>query len=55
MLREFLSENREELIERCRLKVTTRRAPRATPRERSHGVPLFLNQLMEVFPRAVRL
>ena len=55
MLREFLSENREELIERCRFKVTMRRAPRATPRELSHGVPLFLNQLMEVFPRAVRL
>ena len=55
MLREFLSENREELIERCRFKVTMRRAPRATPRELSHGVPLFLDQLMEVFPRAVPL
>ena len=55
MLREFLSENREELIERCRLKVTMRRAPRATPRELSHGVPLFLDQLMEVFPRAIHL
>ena len=55
MLREFLSENREELIERCRLKVTMRRAPKATPHELSHGVPLFLDQLMEVFPRAVRL
>src|SRR6478672_2397122 len=52
MLREFLSENREELIERCRFKVTMRRAPRATPRELSHGVPLFLDQLIEVFPRA---
>src|SRR6185369_8702405 len=55
MLREFLSENREELIERCRFKVTMRRAPRATPRELSHGVPLFLDQLIEVFPRAIRL
>src|SRR6185312_12817153 len=55
MLREFLSENREELIERCRLKVTMRRAPKATPHELSHGVPLFLDQLMEVFPRAVRM
>jgi hypothetical protein len=53
MLRDFLSENREELIERCRFKVTMRRAPRATPRELSHGVPLFLDQLMEVFPRVV--
>ena len=55
MLREFLSENREELIERCRFKVTMRRAPRATPRELSHGVPLFLDQLMDVFPHAARL
>jgi hypothetical protein len=52
MLREFLSENREELIERCRFKVRMRRAPRATPRELSHGVPLFLDQLMEVFPHS---
>ena len=52
MLREFLSENRGELIERCRFKVTMRRAPRATPRELSHGVPLFLDQLMEVLPGA---
>ena len=55
MLREFLSENREELINRCRLKVTMRRAPKATPRELSHGVPLFLDQLMEVFPHTARL
>ena len=55
MLREFLSENREELIERCRFKVRMRRAPRATPRELSHGVPLFLDQLLEVFPHAARL
>ncbi|HUQ28283.1 MAG TPA: HAMP domain-containing sensor histidine kinase [Usitatibacter sp.] len=52
MLREFLAENREDLIERCRLKVAMRRAPRATPRELSHGVPHFLDQLMEVFPPA---
>jgi signal transduction histidine kinase len=51
MLREFLNENREELIERCRLKVTMRRAPRATPRELTHGVPLFLDQLIDIFPR----
>jgi signal transduction histidine kinase len=53
MLREFLGENREELIQRCRFKVTMRRAPRATPRELSHGVPLFLDQLIEVFPQSV--
>ncbi len=52
MLREFLSHNRDELIERCRFKVAMRRAPRATPRELSHGVPLFLDQLTEVFARS---
>jgi len=52
MLREFLTDNREELIERCRSKVAMRRAPRATPRELSHGVPLFLDQLIQVFPRS---
>ena len=55
MLRDFLSDNRAELIERCRFKVTMRRAPRATPRELSHGVPLFLDQLMEVFPKTAFL
>ena len=50
MLHEFLSDNRAELIERCRTKVAMRRAPRATAQELSHGVPLFLEQLIEVFP-----
>ncbi len=53
MLRQFLSDNREELIERCRFKVAMRRAPRATPQELSHGVPLFLTQLTEVFAESV--
>lgn len=48
MLQQFLRNNRSELIERCRFKVAMRRAPHATPRELSHGVPLFLDQLTEV-------
>lgn len=47
MLREFLSANRTELIKRCRAKVSLRPAPRATPQEVEHGIPLFLDQLVE--------
>jgi signal transduction histidine kinase len=46
MLQEFLSKNRETLIDRCRSKVATRRAPRATEQELCYGVPLFLDQLI---------
>lgn len=48
MLHDFLKANRPELIERCRAKVAGRRAPRATPAELEHGVPLFLSQLIEM-------
>lgn len=47
MLHEFLSENREELIRRCRAKVSKRAAPPVTALELEHGVPLFLEQLVE--------
>jgi signal transduction histidine kinase len=50
MLREFLTANRSELINRCRARVASRRAPRATPAELEHGVPLFLEQLIEMLP-----
>ena len=46
MLQEFLSKNRETLIGRCRSKVATRRAPRATEQELCYGIPLFLDQLI---------
>ena len=45
MLHEFLVHNRSELIERCRAKVARRRAPRPTPAELEHGIPIFLDQL----------
>lgn len=45
MLDEFLRSNRSQLVDRCRAKVSSRRAPRATPKELEHGVPLFLDQL----------
>ncbi|HWI36171.1 MAG TPA: hypothetical protein VNU64_06940 [Burkholderiales bacterium] len=47
MLHEFLSSNREELIRRCRAKVRKRAAPPVSELELEHGVPLFLEQLVE--------
>ncbi len=46
MLHDFLSSNRDELIRRCRAKVSKRDAPPVTPLELEHGVPLFLEQLV---------
>lgn len=45
-LHEFLSTNRENLVDSCRAKVATRRAPRPTEAELEHGIPLFLEQLI---------
>jgi hypothetical protein len=47
VLHDFLAENHAELIDRCRAKVALRQAPRATPDEMEHGIPLFLGQLTE--------
>ena len=47
MLHEFLATNRNELIVRCQAKVACRSAPHPTPKERLHGVPRFLGQLIE--------
>jgi signal transduction histidine kinase len=47
MLHEFLTSNRADLIERCRIKVARRSAPRVTPAELTHGIPLFLEQLIK--------
>jgi signal transduction histidine kinase len=47
MMHEFLSHNRDDLIERCRLKVAHRPARRATVQQLQNGVPLFLDQLIQ--------
>ena len=47
MLYEFVELNREEIIRRCRAKVSARSSPPPTRAEIDHGVPLFLNQLVE--------
>jgi hypothetical protein len=47
MLHEFVSANREEIIGRCRGKVATRLNPPPTKAEIDHGVPMFLDQLVD--------
>ncbi len=47
MLHEFLTTHRADLIERCRLKVAQRSAPIVTQLELTHGIPLFLEQLIK--------
>ena len=46
MLHEFIAVYREEIIRRCRAKVATRSVPPPTHAEVEHGVPVFLDQLM---------
>jgi hypothetical protein len=54
MLHEFLTANRTELITRCRDKVAQRCAPSESPATLEHGVPLFLQQLVETLRREQR-
>ena len=47
MLYEFITLNREEIITRCRAKVAARSIPPPSETEINHGVPLFLDQLVD--------
>lgn len=47
MLHQFLTTNRDEVIRRCRDKVGKRFEPSLIPSVVDHGVPLFLDQLVE--------
>jgi signal transduction histidine kinase len=47
VLHEFLTAHRAELIERCRLKVAKRLAPKVANPELVHGIPSFLDQLIK--------
>ena len=47
MLHEFIALNRDEIIRRCRAKVATRSVPPPTEAEIDHGVPVFLDQLVD--------
>jgi len=46
MLHVFLADNRSELIDRCRRKVAQRSASRANSMGATHGIPVFLDQLI---------
>jgi signal transduction histidine kinase len=47
MLYEFIAVNRDEIIRRCRAKVARRPIPPPTKAEIDHGVPVFLDQLVD--------
>lgn len=47
MLHEFLTQNRAELIERCRAKVAARPVPDEVSLASKHGIPMFLDQLIK--------
>ena len=53
MLYEFITLNREEIIARCRAKVATRSMPPPSEAEINHGVPLFLDQLLDMLRSGV--
>jgi signal transduction histidine kinase len=44
-MHQFLSNNRDELVARCKLKVAQRPLRAATAKQLAHGVPMFLDQL----------
>jgi len=46
MLHQFITQNRDEIIKRCRGKVAVRSIPPPSEAELVHGVPLFLDQLV---------
>ncbi len=54
MLHEFLTTHRSAIIARTRAKVETRSTPRPTDEELTRGVPLFLEQLVEILQLATR-
>lgn len=45
----FLSDNYDELVARCKAKVSQRPRRAATPEQLAHGVPVFLSQLISTF------
>jgi len=52
MLRDFIAENREEILANARARVATRSAPLGSAAEQSHGLPVFLDQLGEALRKS---
>jgi signal transduction histidine kinase len=55
LLHEFITANRIEIIARCRARIASRPAPRATDAELEFGVPLFLDQLADTLRMALKV
>ncbi len=53
-LHEFITAHRSEIITRCRRSVAVRSIPPPTRQEIEHGVPLFLDQLVDVLRRGTQ-
>jgi signal transduction histidine kinase len=51
VLHEFLKTNRAVLIDHCRALVTSRSGPMVADDELAHGIPIFLDQLIETLTR----
>jgi signal transduction histidine kinase len=47
MLHEFIKTNRAVLIDQCRAMVASRSEPKPTDNDLAHGIPIFLDQLIE--------
>ena len=47
MLHEFIKTNRAVLIDQCRAMVASRSEPKPTDNDLTHGIPIFLDQLVE--------
>ena len=47
MLHEFLTSNRAVIIDRCRIMVASRSETKSAPDEAIHGIPIFLDQVIE--------
>src|SRR5579859_51422 len=54
MLHEFLESKRAEIIARTKAKVAARAVPRATDIELIHGIPLFVDQLIDMLKHSGR-
>lgn len=48
MFHEFLAAHRDLILERARARIASREAPVATTAELEHGLPVFMDQLVDL-------